>query len=655
MLRYRSGFAYGLDRVGRSQQQHRLNRFRLGALAVAFGLSVAACQPLASFRTVTLAAIAPALLKALPLPAQFNGRPRLNPLPPIQSVWQCQVVVIGGSLGGVAAAAQAMQSGATTCLIELTPWLGGQISSQGVSALDESLQMRDRQNYSPSWAAFRQLIQQQMVRLPSWVPVATPTPVAAINACWVGTLCFPPVAGATASAEWLQDAARSAPDSLWSTATAFKGAEFDAAGQNITAIYAVQRLPRQVDYTPTGRLSQEMGDWYSWSPSETFEKVAIRLQPPPGETLRVIDATDTGELVGWAGIPHRLGSEAKTTTGEINGSDRDNPQCTQALTYPFAIALYDDAGESLAQLAQVESTYPAKEHVANFELENFPVFAGRSLFHYRRIVSTSRNNPYTGSPALGDITMINWNRGNDWNWMNPPLILTEAELAESGQRQNWLGGLSALSLKHAEDRALLFAKWLLETQATAEFPLTYLAGAASPMATETGLSMTPYIREGRRILGRTAYGQAEFMLREADLRKDQPGGRNFEASAVALAHYDVDIHGCRYRNWEPSGEATAAPAREFVVRPALIPLEALIPQGVDNLLIGGKAIAVTHIVNAVTRVHYSEWGVGAAAGATAGWLVTQAEADLTPAEIVEMGYMPALQQHLRQQGLSWSW
>ncbi|NJL87890.1 MAG: FAD-dependent oxidoreductase [Leptolyngbyaceae cyanobacterium SM1_1_3] len=597
----------------------------------------------------------PSLQQTLPQPAAFNGRPQLSPRPQPQSVQQCQVVVIGGSLGGVAAAAQAMQSGATTCLIELTPWLGGQISSQGVSALDESLQMRDRQNYSPSWASFRQRIAQQPLTLPSWVPVDSPVSVADINACWVGTLCFPPMAGATASAELLQQAAQNAPQSLWLTATAFKGAEFDAAGQNISAVYAVQRKPRQVDYVPAGRLSEEISDWYSWSPSATFEKKAVRLQPPPGESLIVIDATDTGELVGWADIPHRLGSEARETTGEINGSDRNNPQCTQALTYPFAIALHDDSGQSLAQLSQVESTYEAAEHIANFALENFPVFAGRSLFHYRRIVSTTRNNPYTGLPALGDITMINWNRGNDWNWMNPPLILTDAELDASGQRQNWLGGISALSLKHAEDRALLFAKWLLETQATPEFPLTYLAGAATPMGTQTGLSMTPYIREGRRILGRAAYGQSALMLREADLRKDQPGGRDFQASAVGLVHYDIDIHGCRYRNWEPSGEATAAPAREFVVRPTQIPLEALIPQGVENVLIGGKAIAVTHIVNAVTRIHYSEWSTGAAAGATAAWLVTQAEPGLTPAKIVESGNMPELQAHLRQQGLSWSW
>ena len=73
---------------------------------------------------------------------RLSGRPQISPLPKPQQTWECEVVVVGGTLGGVSAASQAMQSGAKTCLIEVSPWLGGQISSQGVSALDESMSMR---------------------------------------------------------------------------------------------------------------------------------------------------------------------------------------------------------------------------------------------------------------------------------------------------------------------------------------------------------------------------------------------------------------------------------------------------------------------------------------------------------------------------------
>src|SRR5207248_9843844 len=50
---------------------------------------------------------------------------------------QCDVLVAGGSLGGVAAALAACESGRSVVLTEETDWLGGQITSQGLPALDE--------------------------------------------------------------------------------------------------------------------------------------------------------------------------------------------------------------------------------------------------------------------------------------------------------------------------------------------------------------------------------------------------------------------------------------------------------------------------------------------------------------------------------------
>ena len=581
-----------------------------------------------------------------------QGWHQLDPLPPAKEVWECSVIVVGGSLGGVAAASEAMQSGAKTCLIELTPWLGGQISSQGVSAVDESLAMRAKENYSKSWIQFKQLIKQQPVELPP----ASKTPlvkVADINSCWVGKLCFPPLAGANAAEQLLQSSSQLAPGSRWGTSIAFKGAEFDSTGRNIVAIYAVRRIPRHQNYRPKGRLSQELTSWYSWFDDEDFEKVPLRLQAPANSRAIIIDATDTGELVGWAGIPQRLGSESRATTGEIHASLKDNPECTQAFTFPFVLALQDDGSLSRLRLSQVQPGISKEEHQRDYSIKGFPMFAGRSFFNYRRIVSQNRNDPFVETPMLGDMTLVNWNRGNDWNVMNPPLILTQEQITTSKQRQNWMGGLSLEALKEAEDHALLFAKWLMETQSKPGFPLAYLSGTESLMGTDSGLSMMPYIREGRRILGRKAYKQNEFMMREADLRTDVSGGRDFSATMVGITHYDIDLHGCRYRNWEPANEATKAPAREFVVRPTLIPIESMIPQRIDNLLIGGKGIAVTHIVNAVTRIHNSEWSIGGAAGVTAAWLLTQP--NLTPEQIVPQHRMPQLQQTFTQLGLRLSW
>lgn len=577
-------------------------------------------------------------------------RPQLSPLPAAQETWNCEVVVIGGSLGGVAAASHAMQSGATTCLIELTPWLGGQISAQGVSALDESQEMRSEESFTQSWANFKQLISQQPVKLPAWTGIGDGKQVDDINSCWVGMLCFPPQAGADAAEQLLKTASAKAPGSRWSHSTAFKGAEFTTNGREITTIHAVRRTPRQPNYTPKGRLSSELASWYAWESDEEFEKTPLRIQAPAGKRLVVVDATDTGELVGWARVPYRLGSESLATTGERNASRWDNSDCTQAFTYPFVLAIRDDNGASLQTLEKLESVYPKEEHRSDFDLQGFPVFTGRSLFNYRRIVSTVPDDPYLSTPQPGDMTAVNWNRGNDWKFMDPPLILNGEQIDRAGQRQNWLGGLSIEALQHAEFHALLFAHWLLEHHAT-ELPLSYLSGTESPMGTLSGLSMMPYLREGRRIVGQRAYNQRDFAVREADLRRDMAGTRDFSPSAIARIHYSIDIHGCRYRKTEKDGEASSASVVEASVRPTLIPLEALIPQGIDNLLIGGKGIAVTHIANGMTRIHQSEWSIGAAAGSTAGWLVTH-QPILKPMDIVSKRLMPQLRQHMNGQGLN---
>ncbi|MDX2244073.1 MAG: FAD-dependent oxidoreductase [Leptolyngbyaceae cyanobacterium bins.302] len=582
------------------------------------------------------------------------ARPQLSPLPVAQETWNCDVVVIGGSLGGVAAASHAMQSGAVTCLIELTPWLGGQISSQGVSALDESQEMRSEASFSQSWTNFKQLIAGQPVQLPAWTGISAGKQVNDINSCWVGLLCFPPHAGATAAEQLLKTSAAKAPGSRWSHSTAFKGAEFDPTGRLITSVYAVRRTPRNPNYIPKGRLSSELPTWYAWESNNEFEKIPLKIQASPGKRLIVIDATDTNELIGWARVPYRLGSDSLATTGERNASRWDNADCTQAFTYPFALGIRDDAGASLKTLETLESVYPKEEHRSDFDLQGFPVFTGRSVFNYRRIVSTAPDDPYTSTPQPGDITAINWNRGNDWKFMDPPLILNTEALDTSGQRQNWMGGLSLEALQHAEFHALLFAHWLLEHHSK-ELPLAYLVGTDSPMNTLSGLSMTPYIREGRRIVGQRAYNQREFAVREADLRRDMQEARDFSPSAIARIHYSIDIHGCRYRKTDKDGEASSASVMEDVVRPTLIPLEALIPQGIDNLLVGGKGIAVTHIANGMTRIHQSEWSIGAAAGATAGWLVTQPQlAAVKPSDISAKRLMPQLRQHMNQQGLGFN-
>ena len=50
----------------------------------------------------------------------------------------CDVAVIDGGLGGVAAALAAAETGATVLLSEATDWIGGQMTNQSVSARQAS-------------------------------------------------------------------------------------------------------------------------------------------------------------------------------------------------------------------------------------------------------------------------------------------------------------------------------------------------------------------------------------------------------------------------------------------------------------------------------------------------------------------------------------
>ena len=66
----------------------------------------------------------------------------------IDQTESCDVLVVGGGLAGVATAHESLHSGRTVCLTELTDWLGGQLTSQGTTALDEARRQRQLQFYA---------------------------------------------------------------------------------------------------------------------------------------------------------------------------------------------------------------------------------------------------------------------------------------------------------------------------------------------------------------------------------------------------------------------------------------------------------------------------------------------------------------------------
>jgi hypothetical protein len=200
----------------------------------------------------------------------------------------------------------------------------------------------------------------------------------------------------------------------------------------------------------------------------------------------------------------------------------------------------------------------------------------------------------------------------------------------------------------------------------------------SPMGTVHGLSKYPYMREGRRIIGRPTFTQPQgFTVWEVDMSRNDfktdfyrqnlseqeyrnlwlaLGGLNAPALAVGIqsveetksrsratiypdsvgiGHYAIDFHPCM-TNSPP--EAPGNTEREGTRKgqgsayPFQIPLRAMIPQKIDNMLVAGKSIAVSHTAAAAYRVHSFEWSAGAAAGVTAAFSL---EKGILPYELVD--------------------
>ena len=117
------------------------------------------------------------------------------------------------------------------------------------------------------------------------------------------------------------------------------------------------------------------------------------------------------------------------------------------------------------------------------------------------------------------------------------------------------------------------------------------------------LAAAAYIRESRRIA-------AEFTVLETHIGVEaRPGADRAEpfSDTVGVGSYRIDLH--------PSTAGRGY--LDIATYPFQIPLGALLPQRLDNVLAAGKCLGVTHITNGCYRLHPVEWNVGEAAGALA--------------------------------------
>lgn len=158
---------------------------------------------------------------------------------------QTDVLVVGGGTGGTAAAIQAARRGANTVLVSESQWLGGMLTSAGVSAPDGNELLAFQTGL---WGAFlRALEHQQPERL---------------DHAWVSFFTYEPKVGATIFADWVN----ALPNLRWIVGGAPK-----AVGRRGNRITGVQ-----------------------------FETFTV-------QAALTLDGTELGDVLALADVPHRWG------------------------------------------------------------------------------------------------------------------------------------------------------------------------------------------------------------------------------------------------------------------------------------------------------------------------------------------------------------
>ena len=501
---------------------------------------------------------------------QFNSQP-------LQGTY-CDILIVGGGTGGVAA------YGLKVILTEEYEWVGGQLTSQGVPP-DEHPWI-ERTGCTASYRDFRNRVRafyregfpmNDAVREMNFNP----------GGGFVSGLCHEP---RIAHAVLLDMLRPPIAENRLTVRTGLIPIGADVDGDKIKAIQFKDLL--------TGRL----------------ETITASM---------LIDCTELGDLLPLAGVEYVSGAESKAQTGELHAGDVPDENDVQGLTWCFA-AGYDPHDSHIIDrpihydfwrkyvpnligspwpgpLIDWTAVSPITLEPRTFDLFVQPGAPYNSLWNYRKIVSSENLAIDTD-----DVTLVNWPQ-NDYfirNIIDQPAEVKAKALSESRQ----------LSL------SLLY--WM-QTEAPrpdggAGYPGLYLNGAV--MGTSDGFAMAPYIRESRRI-------KALFTVTEAHVGttmrhaagKDR--AEQFDDS-VGIGCYRIDLH--------------PTPSRRNYIDisslPFQIPLGALIPQRVTNLIAGNKNIGVTHITNGCYRLHPVEWNIGESAGHLAGYCLTNKTA---PAAVCE--------------------
>lgn len=495
--------------------------------------------------------------------------------------FQADIAIIGGGTGGVAAALAAARSGCRVILTEESDWIGGQLTSQ-ITPPDEHGWI-EQFGCTASYRHFREQARDFYRQHYPLIEAARREPFLNPGNSWVSALSIEPtVAHAVLSA----------------MLSAYVHAE--------KLLILTQHVPVQVEMDGAERIrSVRLQNTVSGRQCEVSAQM-------------VVDATELGDLLPLCACEYVTGQEARSQTGEPSAPKIARPANQQAFTWCFTLEHLQGADFVTAAPPQYDfwSRYyfpvtppwpgpllgfdglsprtmlPVRyRFTPNPEAQPLPGDLppqqqpiDRTLWTYRRIIDRRQFAP--GSYA-SDIVSINWPM-NDY---------LQRSLVSDSESERAQALIEAKNLSHC------LLHWL-RTEAPREDGGKGWPGLRTcPQVTGTkdGFAKAPYVRESRRI-------RAVTTILQQDISPDYlPAGstraRPFEDS-VGIGSYRIDLH--------PSTGGD-----NFIDVPTLpfqIPLGALIPVRMENLLAGAKNIGTTHITNGCYRLHPIEWNIGEVAG-----------------------------------------